>query len=465
MPDPVNPLGRFDLPFAEQIDFFRRKTNLGTQAWTDIWEAQHDRSFVVAGAMKADLLNEIRQAVDKAIATGTTLETFRKEFRDITDRLGWPGTAGAGSKGGFNWRTKVIYETNLRTSYAAGREAQLADPGLQALLPFRRYVHNDSVLHPRPLHLAWNGLTLPHDHPFWQTHSPPNGWGCRCRVTAVAAPKKGDATKPPPGWDDMDAETGAPPGIDKGWGYAPGASVREELRALVEQKVAKLPGPLGKALAADVEKALTPTSESIGRFLHAPRTGVANDAVAEAVQAIDRVHSAEGLPRIPVFNADTKEFQGRYKATADGDAREIRISSSSKNPGLTALHEIGHFIDHQSLNGKKGFASISDPIMQKVRSTIAQTAAIDGIRAELFKTSIQGLKNLCRYYLKPEEQWARAYAQYIATRSGNASLIGQLDAIRNSAHRAYRNSQWSDDDFAPVAAAIDDLLEELGLKR
>lgn len=257
MTDAVNPLGRFDLPFAEQIDFFRRKTNLGTQAWTDIWEAQHDRSFVVAGAMKADLLNEIRQAVDKAIATGTTLETFRKEFRDITDRLGWPGTAGAGSKGGFNWRTKVIYETNLRTSYAAGREAQLADPGLQKLLPFRRYVHNDSVLNPRPQHLAWNGLTLPHDHPFWQTHSPPNGWGCRCRVTAVAAPKKGDATKPPAGWDDMDPETGAPPGIDKGWGYAPGASVLDELRALVDAKVAKLPEPLGKALAADVERNLS----------------------------------------------------------------------------------------------------------------------------------------------------------------------------------------------------------------
>ncbi len=253
MTDPVNPLGRFDLPFAEQIDFFRRKTNLGTQAWTDIWEAQHDRAFVVAGAMKADLLDEIRQAVDKAIATGTTLETFRKEFRDITDRLGWPGTAGAGSKGGFNWRTKVIYETNLRTSYAAGREAQLADPGLQKLLPFRKYVHNDSVLNPRPQHLAWNGLTLPHDHPFWQTHSPPNGWGCRCRVTAVANPRKGDATKPPPGWDDMDAETGAPPGIDKGWGYAPGASVRDELRALVKGKVAKLPDPLGKALLAETE--------------------------------------------------------------------------------------------------------------------------------------------------------------------------------------------------------------------
>ena len=286
MTDPVNQLGRFDLGFQEQIDFFRRKTNLGTQTWTDIWEAQHDRAFVVAGAMKADLLNEIRQSVDKAIATGTTLETFRKEFRDTTDRLGWPGKAGQGTTGGFNWRTKVIYETNLRTSYAAGREAQLADPGLQKLLPFRRYVHNDSVLNPRPQHLAWTGLTLPHDHPFWQTHSPPNGWGCRCRVTAVAAPKKGDATKPPAGWDDMDPETGAPPGIDKGWGYAPGASVRDELRALVDAKVEKLPAPLGKALAADVEKVLPRQAKS----------------VAEASRIAKEIIDQQGAPWVELEN-------------------------------------------------------------------------------------------------------------------------------------------------------------------
>lgn len=258
MADPANPLGRFDLGFQEQVDFFRRKISLPTEKWTDIWQAAHDRSFVVAGAMKADLLDDLRRAVDKGIEQGTTLESFRDDFRQIVFNRGWTGWTGEGTTGGFNWRTKVIYETNLRTSYAAGREAQLADHGLQKLLPFRRYVHNDSVLHPRPQHLAWNGLTLPHDHPFWATHSPPNGWGCRCRVTAVAAPRKGDATKPPAGWDALDEKTGAPVGIDKGWGYAPGASVRDELRALVGAKVAKLPEPLGKALEKDMASMETP---------------------------------------------------------------------------------------------------------------------------------------------------------------------------------------------------------------
>lgn len=240
--------GGFDLPFSEQVDFFRKKLNLPTERWDDIWQSQHDRSFVVAGAMRADLLDDLRQAVDKAIATGTSLETFRKDFSQIVAKHGWTGWTGEGSQGGFNWRTRVIYETNLRSSYAAGRHAQLSDPRLAKLMPFWRYVHNDSVLHPRPLHSQWGSmrLTLPRDHAFWKTHFPPNGWGCRCRVTAVMAPKKGDATDPPDGWDEIDEKTGAPVGIDKGWAYAPGANVKGELDQLIKTKAKSLPKPLAK---------------------------------------------------------------------------------------------------------------------------------------------------------------------------------------------------------------------------
>lgn len=244
----------FDLPFQEQIEFFRAKLNLPTEAWDDIWQAAHDRAFVVAGAMKADLLDDLRQAVDKAISTGTTLETFRKDFTEIVGRRGWQGWTGEGSPEGFAWRTKVIYETNLRTSYAAGRWAQLNDPDFKALMPFWRYVHNDSVANPRPQHKRWGDakLTLPTDHPFWRTHFPPNGWGCRCRVTAVPAPRPGDATEPPAGWNEISEKTGAPVGIDKGWAYAPGATAGQALDDFVTAKAASLPAPLAEAFLDDV---------------------------------------------------------------------------------------------------------------------------------------------------------------------------------------------------------------------
>ena len=240
----------FHRPFPEQLAFFRRKLNLPTAAWDDIWQEAHDRAFVVAGAMKADLVADLRAAVDRAISDGATLEDFRRDFRATVARHGWTGWTGEGTQGGEAWRTRVIYQTNLATSYAAGRWRQLTHPALLAARPFWRYVHNDSVLHPRPHHQAWGDmrLTLRHDHPFWRTHFPPNGWGCRCRVQAVTGPKAGDATEPPAGWAEPDAKTGAPPGIDRGWAYAPGASAARPLLELVDAKLLRLEAPIGAAL-------------------------------------------------------------------------------------------------------------------------------------------------------------------------------------------------------------------------
>lgn len=234
-----------NLPFDEQIEFFRAKLNLPTERWDDIKKGAHDRAFVVAGAMKADLLDDLRQAVSPL--QRTTLEQFRKDFRAIVQKRGWHGWTGEGTPAGEAWRTRVIFETNVRTSLAAGRWRQLTDPRTLKAMPYWRYVHSDSVLHPRPHHLAWHGLTLRHDHPFWKTHFAPNGWGCRCKIVAVRAPRAGDATEPPAGWDARDAK-GSLPGIDRGWDYAPGANAATPLRELVEQKLIKLDAGIGAAM-------------------------------------------------------------------------------------------------------------------------------------------------------------------------------------------------------------------------
>lgn len=245
----------FGAPFAEQLEFFRAKLNLPTARWDDIMHAAHDRAFVVAGAAKADLLADLRGAVDRAIAKGEGIEAFRQRFFAIAEQHGWAYT-GMETAGGRDWRTRVIYQTNMATSHAAGRYHQLTDPRLLARRPYWRYIHNDSVAHPRPLHKQWGdmGLTLRHDDPFWRTHFPPNGWGCRCRVKAVRAPEGDDATAPPAGWDEINPKTGAPFGIDKGFAYAPGASTAAELRQFAEQKARTLPPEIGRAFRQDVAR-------------------------------------------------------------------------------------------------------------------------------------------------------------------------------------------------------------------
>lgn len=259
--------------FQEQIDFLRRKLNLPSESWRDIQSAAHDRAFVVAGATKADLLHDLRKAVDQAVKGGSIGE-FRKNFAEIVAKHGWTGWTGEGTKAGEAWRTRVIYQTNLMTSYAAGRRAQLLDPDLVERRPFWRYVHNDSVTHPRPQHKRWGDmkLTLRHDHPFWETHFPPNGWGCKCRVVAVAAPGDGDGTEPPEGWAQTDPATGAPVGIDEGWGYAPGARADNELRSFVQDKLIDYPPAIERMLSVDVNRHLSAT-ERITDFVQRVRDG------------------------------------------------------------------------------------------------------------------------------------------------------------------------------------------------
>ncbi len=247
-----------DFQFREQIDFFRQKVNLPTASWTAIQHDEHDRAFVVAGAMRDDLLTDFRQAVERAISEGATLADFRKDFDRIVETRGWT------YNGGRNWRSRVIYETNLRTSYAAGRWAQIQDG--KANRPFVRYRHNDSVINARPEHKAWDGLVLPADDAWLKSHWPPNGWGCRCYVESLSRDdlarlgKAGPDTPPPS--NDRDVAVGTrgpnprvfrtPAGVDPGFGYAPGASWSRSLaKQALEEEAATPAGTWKPVLGSD----------------------------------------------------------------------------------------------------------------------------------------------------------------------------------------------------------------------
>lgn len=214
--------------FKEAIDFLKDKTNIPTRTWTDIWEGQHSRAFVVAGAMKADLVADFHDAVNSAIANGTTLQTFREDFDRIVEKHGWS------YNGGRNWRSRVIFQTNLRTAYNAGRYAQAQ--ATKARRPYMRYV---AVLddRTRPEHRQWHGTILPVDDPWWATHHPPNGWNCRCTTQTLSDRDlkdngwEVDEEAPPVKMEDKTINTAdgqvtvqVPEGIDAGFGYNPGAS-------------------------------------------------------------------------------------------------------------------------------------------------------------------------------------------------------------------------------------------------
>lgn len=339
----------FGTPWQAQIDFLLAKLRLPTERWDDIQKSAHDRAFIVAGAAKADLLADLQQAVADNASKGTA--AFAKDFKAIVAKHGWTGWTGEGTPEGEAWRARVIYQTNMSTSYAAARYQQLKSPAFLVGTPYWRYIHSDSVMHPRPHHLAWHGLTLPHDHPFWNTHFAPNGWGCQCRITGVSQ-QQGEASaraglgEPPQGWKTTDPKTGAPVGIDKGFDYAPGASVGKSLQSFVAKKLIKLDAgtgaqmwqALGPPLRAETEPTLAAMVDSVAATMQAAGETVLVGAVDTATVLALRQLNIE-LENAAIWLRDHEVLHGlRHTKDARGASLDAEVFKAL--PGKLETAEI-----------------------------------------------------------------------------------------------------------------------------
>lgn len=249
----------FRLPFAEQIEFFKNKINLPTDNYLDLEGAEHDYAFVVAGANRNDILADFRAAIDSAIIAGTTLDAFRKDFDDIVANYGWD------YNGGRSWRSRIIYDTNLYSSYNAGRYEQ--HQSMKAYRPYLQYVHRDGQKNPRPLHQSWDDLVLPADDPFWKSHYPINAYGCHCSVIAHSerslkreglslgtSPKIEYVTKVLGKRSGNPKTVTLPEGIDYGFDRIPGTNRVDMPSKLLLDKAISVPPDLATNMVSNVLK-------------------------------------------------------------------------------------------------------------------------------------------------------------------------------------------------------------------
>jgi len=317
------------LPNTAAAAFFARKLNLPSNEWSDLWREAHDKAFTVAGTLNESgekALALIREAVRAAIEDGETIEEFKKRFDDIVAKTGWD------YRGGRNFRARAIFETNLRTSWAAGRFAQMDE--IKSERPFWQYRHGGSA-QPRPEHLAWDGLILHADHPWWRTHYPPNGFGCTCHVVCLSArevdrewkkaggkgnPPKLDAhspgivfergprgaksnprlwTPPDPAKDLVEVKVKGrglvqvPRGIDPGWDFVPGseafeAQKREEIkkRQESEQRRRAFLAELKTALDAALAELKAIEAEAVAQIQKLDLTDAARRDALQGVQKL-----------------------------------------------------------------------------------------------------------------------------------------------------------------------------------
>jgi SPP1 gp7 family putative phage head morphogenesis protein len=183
----------------ETVDYFERKRQQPSDGWETVSAAEQQRAFTVAQSAGFNILGDIQDAINRARDEGWSQKEFQAYLEPLLRAKGWWGKAVDQATGeilkmypgtnrpvvyGSPARLRLIYDTNMASSYAAGRfQRQLAS---KASHPYLRYVAvMDSRT--RQSHRSLHGQVWPVDHPFWSTNYPPNGYRCRCMAQSLRA--------------------------------------------------------------------------------------------------------------------------------------------------------------------------------------------------------------------------------------------------------------------------------------
>ena len=102
------------LPFDKAIAYLRDKLPLPSTSWKTYSGQLQDVAFTVAGITKASLLSDLQALVIRQLEQGVDVDAFRKSFDDLLTKSGW------NLSGGKAYRSELVIQQNVRSSYSAG---------------------------------------------------------------------------------------------------------------------------------------------------------------------------------------------------------------------------------------------------------------------------------------------------------------------------------------------------------
>lgn len=185
----------FNLAPEEIIRWYESKGNTFSWNWQDVWQSAHTRSFTVAKVMKLDILQSIRDEVNKIFKDGITYQQFERDLEPILKRLGWWGRVKAKDVPGYipspdidpekivqlgsPRRLKTIYMVNSIIGYNAGQYN--SDIQNVKSRPYWMYVQIDRETK-RKSHTVFASKVFMWNDPIWKIIYPPSDWMCGCYV-------------------------------------------------------------------------------------------------------------------------------------------------------------------------------------------------------------------------------------------------------------------------------------------
>jgi len=183
---PVNVLTKADFtprPATEAAGHFAKKAALTHEAFELLSAEAKAHAFRVATVHKARMIQDIRNTVEKAIEQGTDWSAVQRELLKKFDVEGVPRPA--------LYRLRGMFLQNTMQAYNDARREVLDDPEMVQFFPYRMYWTvgdgTPGVNNVRATHAALHGKVFTWDDPFWDAHTPPWDWGCRCTFVSLTA--------------------------------------------------------------------------------------------------------------------------------------------------------------------------------------------------------------------------------------------------------------------------------------
>jgi SPP1 gp7 family putative phage head morphogenesis protein len=176
----------FNLPPEEAIAYLLSKRRATLFDWRAATAEAKEKAFWVTGVTKLDTLQVFFNAIQEAVAKGSDFQAFKDRLiADLKPLTGPIDNAEQGIEKAVlrTPRLRTIFDTNIQSSYMAGRYKGLQKT--KKLLPYWRF---DAMIDKRssPICPPLDGIIVAADDSFWNTHIPPLHFNCRSNITALS---------------------------------------------------------------------------------------------------------------------------------------------------------------------------------------------------------------------------------------------------------------------------------------
>jgi SPP1 gp7 family putative phage head morphogenesis protein len=160
-------------PNTEAAAWIKAKPLILASVFQEMKPELKARAFTITGIEHFDTLQAARELIAK-VPEGEDWDDTKAQLETLISP--W-FTAKAAAK-----RAEYLLRTHVYQSYAVGNYRALEEA--RDLFPFRQYLSSEDP-RVRPAHAALHRRIFPSDSPFWDTHTPPWEWGCRCDVVGL----------------------------------------------------------------------------------------------------------------------------------------------------------------------------------------------------------------------------------------------------------------------------------------